>query len=86
MNTTGPELRFDDLRTLFLNCTLKRSPELSHTQGLIDISAAIMRRHGVAVQSIRLVDHDIARGVQPDMTERPSTARRPTSGLRSWSR
>ena len=69
MNTTGPELRFDDLRALFLNCTLKRSPELSHTQGLIDISAAIMRRHGVAVQSIRLVDHDIARGVYPDMTE-----------------
>ena len=69
MNTTEPDLRFDDLRALFLNCTLKRSPELSHTQGLIDISAAIMRRHGVAVQSIRLVDHDIARGVYPDMTQ-----------------
>ena len=27
-----------------------------------------MRRHWVAVQSIRLVDHDIARGVYPDMT------------------
>ena len=61
MNTTEPDSHFDDLRALFLNCTLKRSPELSHTQGLIDISAAIMRRHGVAVQSIRLVDHDIAR-------------------------
>ena len=69
MNTTESDSRFDDLRALFLNCTLKRSPELSHTQGLIDISAAIMRRHGVAVQSIRLVDHDIARGVYPDMTQ-----------------
>ena len=69
MNTTEPDSHFDDLRALFLNCTLKRSPELSHTQGLIDISAAIMRRHGVAVQSIRLVDHDIARGVYPDMTQ-----------------
>ena len=49
VSTTGPDLRFDDLRALFLNCTLKRSPELSHTQGLIDISAAIMRTHGVAV-------------------------------------
>ncbi len=28
--------RFDDLRALFINCTLKRSPERSHTEGLID--------------------------------------------------
>ena len=26
---------FSDLSALFLNCTLKRSPELSHTEGLI---------------------------------------------------
>ena len=69
MSRAGSDLRFDDLRALFLNCTLKRSPELSHTQGLIDISAAIMRTHGVAVDTVRLVDHDIARGVYPDMTE-----------------
>ena len=31
---------FSDLSALFVNCTLKRSPELSHTQGLIDISTA----------------------------------------------
>ena len=31
-----PDTRYDDLRALFINCTLKRSPELSHTQGLID--------------------------------------------------
>ena len=68
MNTTEPDSHFDDLRALVLNCTLKRSPELSHTQGLIDISAAIMRTHGVAVDTVRLVDHDIARGVYPDMT------------------
>ena len=30
--------RYDDLRALFINCTLKRSPELSHTDGLIDVS------------------------------------------------
>ena len=29
---------FGDLRALFVNCTLKRSPEQSHTQGLIDLS------------------------------------------------
>ena len=27
-------VRYDDLRALFFNCTLKRSPERSHTQGL----------------------------------------------------
>jgi len=31
---------FSDLKALFLNCTLKRSPELSHTEGLIKISKA----------------------------------------------
>lgn len=60
---------FSDLGAVFVNCTLKRSPELSHTQGLIDISAEIMRRQGVRVDQIRAVDHDIATGVWPDMTE-----------------
>ena len=62
-------MRFDDLRALYINCTLKRSPELSHTQGLIDVSARIMAKHGVAVSHVRAVDHDIATGVWPDMTE-----------------
>jgi len=60
---------YADLRALFINCTLKRSPEVSHTGGLIDISTAIMRKHGVSVEVIRAVDHDIATGVWPDMTE-----------------
>jgi hypothetical protein len=29
---------FSDLGAVFLNCTLKRSPEQSHTEGLIEIS------------------------------------------------
>lgn len=60
---------FSDLRALFLNCTLKRSPEISHTNGLVDMSAEIMRRKGVYVDIIRPVDHIIAPGVWPDMTE-----------------
>jgi multimeric flavodoxin WrbA len=52
-----------------MNCTLKRSPEVSNTQGLADKSIAIMKRHGVAVDVIRAVDHEIATGVYPDMTE-----------------
>ena len=58
-----------DLRALFVNCTLKRSPERSNTQGLIDLSAEIMRANGVAVDELRAVDHEIAPGVWPDMTE-----------------
>ena len=60
---------FSGLRALFVNCTLKKSPELSHTQGLIDIAAAIMAAQGVATEKIRAIDHEIASGVWPDMTE-----------------
>ena len=60
---------YSDLRALFINCTLKRSPEVSNTQGLMDISEEIMRRNGVEVDSIRAIDHEIAVGVWPDMTE-----------------
>ena len=37
---------FSDLRALFINCTLKRSPEVSNTEGLAAISMEIMRRQG----------------------------------------
>lgn len=61
---------FSDLTALFLNCTLKRSPELSHTEGLMSVSRAIMERNGVRVESLRPVDFDIATGIYPDMRER----------------
>ena len=60
---------YSDLRAVFINCTLKRSPEVSHTQGLMDASIKLMRDHGVHVDAIRLIDHDIATGVYPDMRE-----------------
>ena len=60
---------FSDLRALYINCTLKRSPEVSNTRALADRSIAIMESNGVSVEVIRAIDHDIATGVQPDMTE-----------------
>lgn len=66
---TGIDLDFSDLTATFFNCTLKRSPEVSNTQGLIDISAGIMAKHGVTVHQIRPVDRQIASGVYPDMRE-----------------
>lgn len=60
---------FSDLKALFINCTLKKSPEMSHTDGLVRISRAIMEKNNVEVEAVRAVDHDIAYGVYPDMTE-----------------
>ncbi len=60
---------FSGLKATYVNCTLKKSPEPSHTQGLVDVSAAIMRKHGVDVTELRLVDHPVATGVYPDMRE-----------------
>ena len=67
MASTSP--RYDDLTALFINCTLKPSPELSHTQGLVVASAGIMAEQGARTEIVRAVDHDIATGVWPDMTE-----------------
>lgn len=60
---------FSDLTAMYINCTLKRSPAQSHTQALMDLSIEIMRRNGVTVDIVRAVDHQIAQGVWPDMTE-----------------
>lgn len=61
---------FSDLKALFFNCTLKKSPDVSNTEGLIDVSVKIMQKHGVATKVIRPIDHDIATGVYPDMTKK----------------
>lgn len=66
---TSSRWDFSDLNALFLNCTLKRTPDLSHTQGLIDISRAILESNKVPVEVLRPVDYQIASGVYPDMTE-----------------
>jgi multimeric flavodoxin WrbA len=60
---------FTGLRALYVNCTLKPSPTVSNTQGLIDVSVAIMEANGVAVDQFRAVDRDLAPGVYPDMRE-----------------
>ncbi len=66
--------RFDGLTALFINATLKRSPEKSNTDGLTGVSSDLMRAHGVQVEEVRAVDHDIATGLWPDMTEHGADA------------
>lgn len=60
---------FSHLKALFLNCTLKQSPTLSHTEGLMKMSVEIMKRKGVQVEILRPVDYKIPFGVSPDMTK-----------------
>jgi multimeric flavodoxin WrbA len=62
-------LDFSDMRAMYINCTLTKSPERSHTQTLMDRSIAVMEAQGVTVDQIRAVDHDIPPGVWPDMRE-----------------
>ncbi len=68
-SSSAPPANYDDLRAVYVNCTLKKSPEASHTDILMDVSRKIMVKHGVSVDSVRLVDRDIAFGVYPDMTK-----------------
>ncbi|KAF1719588.1 flavodoxin family protein [Pseudoxanthomonas wuyuanensis] len=69
MREPAPPARYDDLRALFLNCTLKRSGEESHTERLIHVAAGVMRAQSVQVEVERPADLELAPGVQPDMTE-----------------
>lgn len=60
---------FSDLKALFLNCTLKPSPQKSHTRTLIDVSQAIMEKNNLKTEVLRPVDYNIAPGVYPDMKD-----------------
>jgi len=60
---------FTDLRALFINTSLQRKAEESHTRLLLEACAGIMEKKGVSVEQLHLAAHDIPPGVYPDMTE-----------------
>lgn len=60
---------FSSLRALYLNCSLKSDNSESHTQRLIDHSMAVMRHNDVDAESIHILDHHVAFGMKPDMSE-----------------
>ncbi|WP_235297424.1 flavodoxin family protein [Portibacter marinus] len=60
---------FSQLKAVYVNCTLKKSPRKSHTDNLIQVSKSIMDKEGVETELVRFIDHEIATGVYPDMTE-----------------
>jgi multimeric flavodoxin WrbA len=54
------------VRALFLNCTLKSTPERSNTDALLDVVADALRKDDVDVDVVRVVDHDVKPGVTND--------------------
>lgn len=60
---------FSDLRAVYINGTLKRSPEVSNTDALMDISRHVLEGVGVQVDTVRTIDHVIPPGLYPDMRE-----------------
>ena len=60
---------FSNLRAIFINTSLKKNKEESHTRLLMAACAAIMEKQNVAVEHLHLAEHDCPPGVYPDMRE-----------------
>lgn len=57
------------MKALFLNCTLKKSPETSNTRALCDQVKAELEQLGVECEILRPVDYNIPHGTAADMGE-----------------
>ncbi|MEN5072195.1 flavodoxin family protein [Isoptericola cucumis] len=57
------------MKALFISCTLKKTPERSHTEMLAQVVATALQERGVGVEHVRLVDHDVPPGVVTDLGE-----------------
>jgi multimeric flavodoxin WrbA len=55
------------LKAVLLNCTLKKSPEVSNTQALMDIVIGHLEQLDVECELVRVVDYKIPFGVVSDM-------------------
>ncbi len=58
-----------DIRALFINTSLNRKADASHTRLLLNASAGIMEKAGVSVEHVHMAANDVPPGVYPDMTE-----------------
>lgn len=54
------------MHALFLNCTLKRSPQVSNTEALVTKVAGFMSELGVTTEVIRVIDRDVRFGITSD--------------------
>lgn len=60
---------FSGLKALFINCSIKKDPKDSHTQRLMNRAIGIMREQGVEVESVHLLEHQVAFGMEKDLTQ-----------------
>src|SRR5680860_496610 len=60
---------YSGLKAVFINCTLKKNGDESHTKKLMSASEKIMEKAKVKVTHIHALSHDLAFGVYPDMKE-----------------
>ena len=57
------------LKALFLNCTLKKSPEVSNTEALINKAVKLYSELGVKSEILRMIDYNIPFGISSDEGE-----------------
>ena len=62
----SPNSTSNKLSALGVNCTLKRGPEESSSQKILDQLLRALHKHDVESSSVRAVDHDIKPGVKAD--------------------
>jgi multimeric flavodoxin WrbA len=55
------------MRATVINCTLKPSPATSNTEALASVVGEALQSHGVEVEVVRALDHEIKPGVESDM-------------------
>ena len=66
---TDGKQTFAGLKALFINTSLKKDGSKSHTRLLMGASADIMKKNGVDVEHLHLLDYQVPPGIFPDMTE-----------------
>lgn len=69
---------FSNLSALFLNCSIKYDKTKSHTARLINRAAGVMRTEGVDVEIAYMLDHEIAVGMEEDLSHTGRTDDWPT--------
>ena len=57
------------LKAVFINCTLKKSPEASNTGALIQQAVELYAERGIESKIIRIVDYQVAFGITSDEGE-----------------
>ncbi len=61
--------KFSKLKALFINTSLKKKADDSHTRLLLNASADIMKMNGVSVDYLHMAEYVVPPGVYPDMTD-----------------